>query len=226
MIVEGATEERFYKKTLQHYYIDGHGNYRCYFRVVQMPNQRNTTSRVHKGGAISFARSVEQVQRFIRQASHAELFVLVYDYYGLHPTFTDHLPAQPSALPDRIAAIRQRFEAEINEAKFRFYLQVHEFESLLFSGPEHIAEHFNAPKSLPTLLSVLDEANGNPELINNHRETAPSKRLARLYPGYGKVTDGIPLASKIGVERMRERCGYFHQLCGQIDGVCTNDQKA
>lgn len=50
MIVEGATEENFYGKTLQQYYVDGSGNYRCYFEVVQMPSLRNTTSRMHKGG--------------------------------------------------------------------------------------------------------------------------------------------------------------------------------
>lgn len=169
---------------------------------------------------------MKQVKRFIRQASHADLIVLVYDYYGLHPTFTDHLSTQKLALPDRIGAIRHRFEAEIDEPKFRFYLQVHEFESLLFAGPETIAEHFNSPESLGLLLAILEEAEGNPEQINNHRDTAPSKRLGKLFPGYGKVTDGIGLAGKIGVGRMRERCGYFDGFCGWVDEAIFSFQKA
>ena len=53
LIVEGATEEQFYKKTLQGYFINPDGSYRHYIEAVQMPSKKNIYSRENKGGRVS-----------------------------------------------------------------------------------------------------------------------------------------------------------------------------
>ena len=219
LIVEGATEEQFYGKVLQDYFVSTDGTYRHYFQVVQMPHIKNDHRRMHKGGAISFERSVVQVRRFLHSATHAQRVFLVYDYYGLHPSFTEHILGADLAFEQKIQSIVERFESEINDIRFSFRLQVHEFESLLFAAPDVIADHFNQPNHQATLEAMVAEAGGNPERINNNRATAPSKRLKATFSGYGKVVDGITLARKIGVDQMRQRCAYFDQFCGAIEGL-------
>ncbi len=213
LIVEGDAEERFYKDT----FASAFNNH--YFIVVQMPNKRNLTARAHKGGRVSYDSCVDNVRRFLRSSTHCSLLALVYDYYGLHATFSDHLAAHESSLDQQVAAIQSRLQREINDPRFRFVLQVHEFESYLFSDPSQLAAHFGKPGSLPVLNAILQDFGNDPEMINNAPETAPSKRLAKLFPEFGKVTDGVTLANKTGVATMRKACKRFDAFCRLIESL-------
>jgi hypothetical protein len=56
---------------------------------------------------------------------------------------------------------------------------------------------------------VIDQF--TPEDINNSQETAPSKRLAKIFPygRYGKVEHGALIAEAIGIETIRAKCPKF-----------------
>jgi len=85
---------------------------------------------------------------------------------------------------------------------------LHEFEALLFSQPEKIAESFTQP----TILSALWQIRNNfptPEEINDDPATAPSTRLQNLYPRYSKPFFGSLIASRIGVDLMLLNCKHF-----------------
>ena len=213
LIVEGDAEERFYKDTFASAFTNH------YFTVVQMPNKRNLTSRASKGGRVSYDSCVDNVRRFLRSSTHCSVVALVYDYYGLNATFSDHLTANESSLDQKAEAIQSRLEREINDPRFRFVLQVHEFESYLFSAPSTLAAHFGKPDSLPALTAILQDFGNDPELINNSSATAPSKRLSGLFPGFGKVADGISIAGKIGVPTMRKACKRFDAFCRLIEAL-------
>ncbi|MCB0599236.1 MAG: DUF4276 family protein [Lewinellaceae bacterium] len=217
LIVEGATEEQFYKKTLQGYFINPDGSYRHYIEAVQMPSKKNIYSRENKGGRVSYQACVNNVRRFLNQASHADLFMLIFDYYGLDVTFKDHLTPMQASMNDQVDAIQKRLETEINNPRFRFRLQVHEFEAFLFSKPEIIAEHFSKPSSLEAIRQVLSQFGNDPEMINDDPKTVPSKRLDRLFDKFGKTSDGLIIAQKIGVAGIREKCRRFDQMCREID---------
>lgn len=47
------------------------------------------------------------------------------------------------------------------------------------------------------------------EQINSGEQTAPSKRILQIYPSYQKISDGILIASGIGIEKMMEECPHF-----------------
>lgn len=213
LIVEGDAEERFYKDT----FASAFSNH--YFIVVQMPNKRNLTSRTNKGGRVSYDSCVDNVRRFLRSSTHCSLVALVYDYYGLNATFSGHLTASDVTLDQKVKAIEGRLEREINDPRFRFILQVHEFESYLFSAPSLLAAHFGKPGSLSVLNDMLQYFGNDPESINNSPETAPSKRLSGLFPGFGKVADGISIAGKIGVPTMRKACKRFDAFCRLIESL-------
>lgn len=144
---------------------------------------------------------------------------MIFDYYGIHPTFKDHLTQAQTTLEDRISSIQNRFEQEIDDPRFKFRLQVHELEAYLFSSPTIMATHFNEQEKLERLNSILSTFNDNPELINDDPQTAPSKRLKNLFPGFGKTTDGIVIAEKTGISTIRERCGYFNEMCQLFDDL-------
>ena len=48
-----------------------------------------------------------------------------------------------------------------------------------------------------------------PEHINNSPETAPSKRLEALMPGYAKVKNGSILSQDMGIDVIMENCQHF-----------------
>jgi trehalose-6-phosphate synthase len=63
----------------------------------------------------------------------------------------------------------------------------------------------------------------SPELINDGETTAPSKRILKLIPTYKKITDGIIIARKIGLEIMREKCPHFNQWLTQLENLAQLD---
>ncbi len=217
LIVEGQTEEQFYKRVVQEAYQTESGVFSHYFEVVVMPNKKNTFSREQKGGSVSYEVSVTNIKRFLRSTTHCDLVVMIFDYYGLHQSFKSHLRADQNTLDEKITAIQHRLENEIAVDKFKFRLQIHEFEAFLFSDPEVIANHFGLPGQSIEINSILDAVNGNPEFINDHPETAPSKRLARIFPNFRKITDGLLIAEKIGIAVIRGKCKNFNALCKIFD---------
>lgn len=58
------------------------------------------------------------------------------------------------------------------------------------------------------LLSLV--SGKNPELINDGAITAPSKRILNEIPEYDKVTAGVSVAARIGLETLRDKCPHFN----------------
>lgn len=219
IIVEGQTEEQFFKRNLQQYYINQTGDYQHYLQVVVMPSKKNTYARIHKGGSIHYNNCMANVKRFLQQTGHCELVLLVFDYYGLHESFRDHLNASHSTLATKIVAIQERLEKAINNPRFKFRLQVHEFEALLFSDIQTIHQHFKADSMLKVLEKILSDFGGNPELINDHPSTAPSKRLIQLFPHFRKTADGLQIIDKIPVRVLRQQCQHFNKMLQLLDDL-------
>ncbi|MDD1760795.1 MAG: DUF4276 family protein, partial [Methanothrix sp.] len=62
---------------------------------------------------------------------------------------------------------------------------------------------------------IRDQFN-TPEEINDGYETAPSKRIIRLFKSYQKVTDGYQIAQKIGIDVIRKECPHFNEWIGKL----------
>ena len=69
--------------------------------------------------------------------------------------------------------------------------QCTEFEALLFSDCQQFALGIGKPELTGPLQAIRD-AFSNPEEIDDSPDTAPSKRVAALIPGYHKAFDGNP----------------------------------
>jgi hypothetical protein len=98
------------------------------------------------------------------------------------------------------------------------YLQLHEFEGLLFSDPAAFASSIGQEHLTQSLQQVRD-AFATPEDINDNPDHAPSKRVLRVCRTYNKVTDGVLAASSVGVERMQRECPHFREWIERLEGL-------
>ncbi|MCF6252659.1 MAG: DUF4276 family protein [Methylococcaceae bacterium] len=87
------------------------------------------------------------------------------------------------------------------------YIQMYEFEGLLFSSPSAMANILQKKELELWAQNILDQFNGNPESINDSTEAAPSKRLAET--SYRKTTHGPNIMSEIGLDEVRQKCKGF-----------------
>ena len=88
------------------------------------------------------------------------------------------------------------------------FVTMHEFEALLFSDCERFAVGIGKPE-MTGPLQVIRDAFSNPEEIDDSPDTAPSKRVLALVPGYQKPLMGTLAALEIGLTAMRAECPHF-----------------
>lgn len=140
-------------------------------------------------------------------------------FYALPNDFPGYAVAQTIGDPYvRVNSLEADFAKDINDGRFIPYIQLHEFEALLFCGIAHIAKYYpGCDKRCKQLENDLLDAGGNPELINNGPSTAPSKRIIKAIEGdkkthynYNKPVTGKNVVKQIGIETLRAKCRHFN----------------
>ena len=150
----------------------------------------------------------------------------MFDFYALPKDFPGYSDAQKLVNPyHKIECIEKALAEDIKDDRFIPYIQLHEFEALLFSDLDAFLSIYDDKKqaieSLKTVLSQLPY-NGNPELINEKRETAPSRRIKKEIPAYDK-TIGSLLADSISIDVICSKCKHFHEWLTKLENL-TNKQ--
>ena len=92
------------------------------------------------------------------------------------------------------------------------YIVMHEFEGLLFSDPDGFGLGIGRSDLSPKLRAIRN-AFGTPEEINDSPDTAPSKRVEVLMPGYQKPLNGVQAAQEVGLDAIRGECPLFPTGC-------------
>jgi len=101
------------------------------------------------------------------------------------------------------------------ESRFIPYIEMYEFEALLFSDADILAEKTDADVS--QIREILEKFNDDPEEINDDPEKAPSKRLESLKNGYRKVADGKKISEAVGIQTIRRRCSHFNHWMTKLE---------
>ncbi len=102
--------------------------------------------------------------------------------------------------------VRERTGAR--EDRIMPYIQMHEFESLLFSD----VDAFRVVKADSLAIEKLRDIRSEfrtPEEINDNRDTAPGKRISGVLRRYSKPVDGPMIAEQAGLEKIRSACPRF-----------------
>ena len=120
--------------------------------------------------------------------------------------------------------MNERTELFVETGHFIPYLQVHEFEALLFSDPLAISPNVDGRSKDEELIKIR-EAYPTPEHINNHPSTAPSHRLRKLFgSAYQKPLCGSLIAEDIGLEKMRRECRHFNGWITLLEEIAETEK--
>lgn len=204
IIVEGKTESTFVREVLSPY-MWASGIFDV--RAIQV-----STSRHQKGGMVNYDHFEHDTKRYLLQESDVLVTSLI-DYYALpnnFPGYADAMGGFEDSL-SRVESLEQSLAARINHPRFVPYIQLHEFEALLFADERGFAGLIGGEGSRDKLLREICTQFPNPEDINDHPSTAPSKRLAAIIPGYDKVIDGNFIALENGIDAILDRCPRFRK---------------
>ncbi len=148
------------------------------------------------------------------------------DFYGLGGGFPGTpLPENLSNI-DKVRHIEQAVKADIvaefpdlrPDVRLVPYIQLHEYEGLLFSDPQAFAFGIGQ-QHLAATFQVIRRAFPTPEDINDDPNTAPSKRVANAYRAYSKPIDGLRGARAVGIGKMREERAHFREWVEQLEAL-------
>ena len=219
IIGEGQTEQSFCNDVLQPHFLR-HSIY------VQNPVIKKT-----RGGIVNWQALKHQVEQHLKQDKSAFVTTLI-DYYGIHAHHKYPRWENVKHIQDKsqvLSEIERSMQEDVNEEwRHRFipYIQLHEFEGLLFSDIDVFTNSFEENELLDyEYLAETIENNPNPEMINDGNETAPSKRLAKIIKGYYsdnenmKVFYGAILAHDIGLFKIRNKCPRFNHWIETLETI-------
>jgi len=178
-----------------------------------------------KGGDVKFERAQIDIRNHLRQRPDTFLTLFI-DFYGTNSSWPGLASARLQQTPRQKATIfHEATKEEVvrlfgeDRAAERFipYVSMHEFEALLFSDPQILANGLGVfQKDVDAILSKC----GEPEAINDNPNSAPSKRLATLSDKrFGKKTTGIDIAKKIGLATMRRQCPLFNEWLTRLEDL-------
>jgi hypothetical protein len=201
ILSEGPTEEEFINQVLIHHF-NKHNIYDI--RAILME-----TSPGHKGGDVSYVRYKNNALRLLKQENDIIVTSLI-DFFRLKTDFPFYNECNSIINKfEKISFLEEKIRQDINNHRFVPYIQLHEFEGLLFSsdsGFDYIPDISQANRNQ---LSQAVNQYPNPELLNDGPATAPSKRLQYLIPGYQKTFHGPLIAQEVTIETIIQKCERF-----------------
>ena len=221
-IVEGKTEKNFVENVLKSYFYDQNINI---LPQIIITSWRKGIK--YRGGGLKYNRVKKEISNLLKDDPKAYLTTMI-DFYALSKDFPGWATAQK--MPDiyqKVDCLEDAFKQDIEKSfrkndtcKFIPYIQLHEFEALLFTNPKKISECmslYNQSVSIDQLLKDIVEKFKTPEHIN--QDNSPSKRLKQIDPQYDKVFAGPLIAEEIGIEHIKSKCEHFKKWIEQIEQI-------
>ena len=221
-ICEGQTEETFVNELLR--------DHLARFDVLCCPALVGKPG--HKGGHVSTERMCFDVkQRLLGDPS--AYCTTFFDFYGLNPDFAgkkeavleESTKSKAETVERALLLIVEKAVGEDACRRFLPYVQMHEFEGLLFSDPHKLASGILAEKLTSDFCEIRSKFQ-SPEDINDSPETAPSKRILSLMPKYEKPLYGSLAALEVGLDRIRAECSRFDAWLSNLESLRGQDRGA
>ncbi|MBI4946708.1 MAG: DUF4276 family protein [Bacteroidetes bacterium] len=203
ILVEGQTEKEFVTNLIYPYLFQNN--------ISNVRTITIETSPGFKGGDVRYtARYKSNIQKLLRGQEDLLVTSLI-DYYKLRNDFPKYEESRSLAVPEqRVSLIEQGCFEDINDKRFIPYIQLHEFEGLLFSDKKGFEQLFPdlSNSNRKELFETIEQFQ-NPELINDSPQTAPSVRLCKLIPNYQKPLYGNMIALENGLQSILAKCPRF-----------------
>lgn len=218
IVVEGQTEQTFVRDVLAPQ-IAYKGIY-LHPALIGKPG--------HKGGVIQFDRAKIDICNFLKQRNDTYISTM-FDYFRIDSkwpgkaevlqqirngaTLTAIHKAKILETATRNEIVRALSGCD-SENRFVPYIEMHEFEALLFSNVDILAEKTGIDAS--HIRKIIQKYN-NPEEINDDPVKVPSERLKALKNGYRKVAMGKTVSDAIGIQAIRRQCPHFNNWLTKLE---------
>lgn len=217
-IVEGQTEETFVNQVLRPHLA----TFSVWSRAQCVMTTRKSGIK-HRGGIRNYSLPKHHINTLMKQDKNPDVrFTTMFDLYRLPEDFPGYDEASSVADPyERVGVLENALSQDVSDHRFIPYIQLHEFEALLFASPRMLETQFHHRSDEIDRLVEKASAFDSPELIDDGRDTAPSKRIAREIPEYGsrKASAGPIVAQKIGLPTLRSKCKHFGEWLERLEAA-------
>ncbi|HPG40588.1 MAG TPA: DUF4276 family protein [bacterium] len=215
IVVEGETEEKFVKQVLQPFY-----NVRNVFLYPRMITTNRSLGRKGKGGYEKNYGYHKQIRKEIMNSllDQAAFCTTMLDLYGLPNDFPG-MDVRYNNSNEKLAGLEAALQQDIDNRRFIANLVKHEFEGLLFTNVNEINKQFDDKPGPRQELEKIRKAFATPEDINDDVNTAPSKRIIRIFTDYTKALHGPLIAQEIGLQTLRQACPHFNAWLEKLERV-------
>lgn len=208
IICEGITEQNFVKTTLEPHLRN--------FGLCVAPPLIRTRPGKPGGGDVTVARVVEHIYCEYPNFNFITTFL---DFYAFH----DKEKLNKNGIEQKILTATLLRRPQADPKRVIPYLQMHEFEALLFSDIEKfylVLDGWN--KSTREELKKIVGKFGSPEEINNHPSTSPSNILRKIFSdNFSKTEHGPLIAQEIGLNTIRKACPSFDDWVRRLESLHT-----
>lgn len=215
-IVEGQTEEAFVNSLLLEP-LAAHGVYAC-ARSVETGRHG---SKIYRGGITNYNKAKNDILRWLNQDMQAYVTTM-FDYYALPNDFPGYAEALAETNSyNKVSLIQDAMSQDIDNIRFIPYIQLHEFEAILFSNVDKVDEcmELYGQNGQIASLNAINNNYTSPEHINTTPTGAPSKRLHSMYPSYDKVFLGSLISEEIGLETIKNKCVHFNNWLTKLTSL-------
>lgn len=218
ILCEGESEAGFVQNHLKKYF--------CQYNIDVRYSLISTNQQFKiKGGNTDYKNIKRDIENLLKTPSC--ILTTFIDYYKIPSNFPEYKECHKKS---NVYSIKLCLETAMLEdikkrnpnAAQRFipYIQLHEFESLIFSDISNIKGKSEFKNELSKILKKYD----NPELINANQP--PSKRIMEIFPEYrnAKAHQSQYLMQNIQIENILTSCKGFNNWIESILN-CFNQPK-
>jgi len=221
---EGQTEQRFCARLLQpHLFPTFDGIIHTF--PVGGKNDHHIYGVVKYGPLQKFIRNtlLQRTRNDIRFTTLIDLYAIPGDFPGKSTTRRD--PSNPTPY---VEALEQAFGADIDDYRFIPHIQLYEYETMLYSDPEAFRISFENIDIEVSEIHQIVRSVPSIEHINDHKNTAPSRRIIQLIPEYrgSKTTAGVDIADFLGLQLIRSKCPHFDRWLTKLEKLFPQESEA
>jgi hypothetical protein len=217
VVVEGQTEETFVRDILT-----PELSARNVFPSARSVQTGSRGARKYRGGSLSYAQWKKDLGNWMKQEGRRRevWFTTMIDFYELPDDFPGYEECRRKPDPwQRVECLEETWLRDMNHPHFIPYIQMHEFEALLFADVTKFAGVY---PSEPDRIRRLQDARRpfrTVDEIDEGDETAPSKRIREVFPSFDKVFEGTLVALDIGLARMCGESPHFKRWWERLLGL-------
>lgn len=213
VLVEGQTEETFVRDVLAPH-LEGFG---VAATAVLLKTKRVKSGGAFRGGVTSTEQVLGDIRRLLGDGGVVAVTTMI-DYYALPADFPG-MDSRPAGLPvARVAHVEAELGRVAGAPKLIPHLVLHEYEAWIFSDPARCAWVFEDP-TVGSQLAAIATTAGGPERINDGPTTAPSKRIASVFPDYRKTHHGPLAVGATGLSAVRAACPHAAAWLSRLEAL-------